>query len=206
MGRFVIDTGSSGGVILSPQFGGREEVMASSGRTLSVQGYGVGGRSELRLERIERLELGGVSLAHPIAALQSAGAGRVSARGTLGNIGGAILSRFKVIFDYPRKRMILEPGPGIAEPFEMDMSGLALTAPPPDHRRVRVSRVLEGSAALEAGIRAGDEIETVDGTPAPEIGLSALRERLRREGQKVRLGVRRGAERITLTLKTRRMI
>jgi len=205
-GKFVIDTGASTNLMLSPGPVEREGVVASLGKTMTVQARGVGGATEVRLARVASLELGGFSLAQPVTALQPAGPGRISAEGTIGNIGGGILSRFKVIFDYPRRRMILEPGPDIARPFEADMSGLGLVSIPPDYRRVTVARVLDGSPAREAGIQAGDEIETVDGKPAAEIGLSALRERLRLENQNLRLELRRGTERITLALPTRRMI
>ena len=205
-GKFVIDTGASTSLMLSPDPVDREGVMSSLGKTMAVKSLGVGGATEVRLARVSKLELGGFSLDRPITALQPPGSGRISAEGTIGNIGGGILSRFKVIFDYSRRRMILEPGPDIARPFEADMSGLGLATAPPDFRRVTVVRVVDGSPALESGIQAGDEIESVDGTPAGEIGLAALRERLKLDGQDLRLELRRGTERIALALRTRRMI
>ena len=205
-GKFVIDTGASTNVFLSPDVVERERVVASLGKTMTVQSRGVGGATEVRLARLGKLELGGFSLVSPVTALQPAGAGYISAEGTIGNIGGGVLSRFKVIFDYPRRRMILEPGPDLALPFEADMSGLGLSAIPPEFSRVTVARVLDGSPALEAGIKAGDEIETVDGRPVSEVGLAPLRERLRQDGQDLRLTLLRGTEKVTLGLKTRRMI
>ena len=208
-GRFVIDTGASSSLILGPEAIGREGVQAALGTTVSVQGHGVGGGADVQMARVERLDLGGFSLTRPIAVLKPAGAGRVSAPGTLGNIGGGILSRFNVIFDYGNRRMILEPGPDIAQPFESDMTGLGIVSMPPDYaadRTVRVARVQPGSPALDAGVQSGDEIESVNGAPAGEIGVPALRERFRREGQEIRLGLRRGAERLAVTLRTRRMI
>ena len=202
----MIDTGSSGGVILSPDSGERTKIMDSGARTLLVPGYGVGGASEVRLARIERLELGGFSLARPIAALRSAGAGRVSAPGTLGNIGGAILSRFKVIFDYPRKRMILEPG---SRPRRAVRDGHERPRAERPTARLSEGQCRPGSGGLgraRSGGSAGDEIETVNGTLVSEIGVPALREQLRRGGQEITLGLRRDAERITLTLRTRRLI
>jgi predicted aspartyl protease len=205
-GRFLIDTGASTALLLSAGPVEREDVLASLGKTMTVKSFGVGGATELRLARVARLELGGFSLEQPITGLHPSGSGRISADGTIGNIGGGILSRFKVIFDYSRRRMILEPGPDIARPFEADMSGLGLVSAPPDFRRVTVARIVDGSPALESGIQAGDEIESVDGTPAGEMGLSALREKLKLDGVELRLALRRGNERIELALRTRRMI
>lgn len=69
-----------------------------------------------------------------------------------------------------------------------------------------MARVLDGSPAFEAGVLAGDEVATVNGTPAAEIGVPALRERFRREDQKVHLELWRGRERVVVELRTRRMI
>jgi len=205
-GKFAIDTGASSSLILSPDAVERERVAASLGKTMTVQSRGVGGVTQMRLARVARLELGGFTLDQPVAALQPPGPGNISADGTIGNIGGGTLSRFKVTFDYPRRRMILEPGPDMGLPFEADMSGLGLTAMPPDFRKLTVTRVLDDSPALAAGIRAGDEIEAVDGKLADELGLSALRERLRLEGQVVKFQLKRGTERMEIGLTTRRMI
>lgn len=205
-GKFVIDTGASSSLILSQGVIERERVEASLGKTMTVQSRGVGGATPLRLARVARLELGGFTLDQPVAALQPPGPGNISAEGTIGNIGGGTLNRFKVIFDYPRRRMILEPGPDLGLPFEADMSGLGLAALPPDFRTLTVTRVLDDSPALEAGIQAGDVIEAIDGKPADELGLSALRERLRLAGQVVNFELKRGTERIAIGLTTRRMI
>jgi Aspartyl protease/PDZ domain len=204
-GRFLIDTGASSSLSLWAAGAAGKEIVASFGKTLTVQARGVGGAFDVRLGRVERLELGGFTLARPVAVLRPVEAGQGAAR-TLGSIGGAVLDRFKVIFDYPRRRMILEPGPGLNEPFEVDMSGLTLIAALPAFQRVHVERVLAGSPASEAGVQAGDEIAAVNGTPAVDIGLPALRERFRRQDQKVHLELWRGRERVVVELRTRRMI
>jgi len=204
-GRFLVDTGASSSLNLWAAGPAGEEVAAAFGKTLKVQARGVGGAFDVRLARVERLELGGFILARPVAVLRPVDAGQGAAR-TLGSIGGAVLDRFKVIFDYSRRRMILEPGPGLHDPFEVDMSGLSLIAVLPAFQRVHVQRVLAGSPASEAGVQAGDEIAAVNGTPAVEIGLPALRERFRREDQKVHLELWRGRERVVVELRTRRMI
>jgi len=102
--------------------------------------------------------------------------------------------------------MKLEPGPDFEKPFEGDMSGLILVAAPPDYRELSVARVQPGSPASDAGARVGDVVETVNGTPAATFGLQALRELFRQEGRSVTLVLRRGAERLTITLNTRRLI
>ena len=84
-------------------------------------------------------------------------------------MGGDILRRFKVIFDYTRKRMILEPNSQFDESFEYDMSGISLTAEGRDYKILRVGRVFEDTPAAEAGLRDGDQILAVDGKPSSEL-------------------------------------
>jgi C-terminal processing protease CtpA/Prc len=137
---------------------------------------------------------------------RSPGPGTISAPGTLGNIGGGILRRFRVIFDYPRSRMILEPNTRFGEPFDYDMSGLGLRAAGAAFDRVIVARVLDASPAVDAGVREGDELARVDGTRAIEIGLDSLRATFRKEGEEHRLELIRAGEKLEVTLKTRRII
>jgi hypothetical protein len=205
-GRFVIDTGASSSIVLSPDTVEREDVLAAVGKTITAQSRGIGGTTENRVGRAERLDIGGLSLAKPLVVLPPSGAGRVSAPGTLGNIGGGILRRFKVTFDYARHQLILERGPAFAEPFEWDMSGLRLATAAPEFRDVRVAGILESSPAFEAGIRSGDVVESVDGKAAAGMDLPELRARLRGENQRIDLVLRRGAERFTASLRTRRLI
>ena len=205
-GKFVIDTGASSSLILSSDALDRDVVQTLMDRSLPVQGRGVGGGVEMRLTRIERLDIGSFALARPVVVLQPSGAGRISAPGTLGNIGGAILGRFTVTFDYARRLMKLEPGPGFEMPFEGDMSGLMLIANPPDYRTMSVARVQAGSPASDAGAMVGDVVEAVNGTPAATLGLQALRELFRQEGRSVTLDLRRGTQTLTIRLSLRRLI
>jgi hypothetical protein len=131
--------------------------------------------------------------------------GEISAPGTAGNIGGRFLSRFRVIFDYRRMRMILEPTPGLSEPDEVDMSGLALSATGPDLDTVRVSRVRPGSPADSAGVKPGDVLERIDGQRASDIGADSVRTMFRRE-RGYDLVLRRNAVALPVTLRTKRQL
>ena len=48
--------------------------------------------------------------------------------GADGIIGTEILRRYKVIWDYPHSRVVLEPNNRVSEPYEYNMSGLSLVA------------------------------------------------------------------------------
>ena len=206
-GHYVIDTGASSAVTLAAPFVEKEQVLAAVGKTLATRSGGVGGMNENQTARVDALVLGGQTLEQPIAILRSPTAGgRISGEGTDGNIGGDVLRRFKVTFDYPRKRMILEPGAAFREPFEADMSGLVLHIADDSTAAMQVVRTQSDSPAAEAGFTAGDVIEQVDGQPVEALGITTLREMFRRPGETHRFGVRRGESRLELSLTTRRMI
>jgi hypothetical protein len=59
-----------------------------------------------------------------------------------------VLRRFKVIFDYSRKHVILERTSAGDEPFDADMSGGSLVATGPDFNVFTVEHVLENSPIL----------------------------------------------------------
>jgi C-terminal processing protease CtpA/Prc len=92
-----------------------------------------------------------------------------------GIIGAEILRRFKVIIDYSRQQMIVEPNLHLNDPYEYDMSGLVLTAAGPDFKAFKIFRVLDRSPAAECGLQEGDQIEALNGQPAANFNLEQIR-------------------------------
>ena len=203
-GEFVIDAGSNYPVILLPSFIERHKLRDSLRPSITTFGRGVGGEIRMPIGRATTLHLGNVKLDRPVTAFPENG--WFGERGKAGNIGSAVLRRFKVIFDYSRSRMILEPNKFFSDAFEHDMSGLSFVSEGPGFKVVRVNRVLAQSPAEEAGIRQGDEIVSVDGRPAEQFKLELLREMLRQPGKIISLRIKRGTETISLELKTRRLV
>jgi S1-C subfamily serine protease len=167
---------------------------------------GVGGLSLQAVGRLERLELGPYALERPIAVLSKPGPGSTSSPGSIGNIGGDVLQRFRVTFDYPRKELHIVAGQAYARPFEADMTGMILTIKPDGDAPVEVVKVNPGSPAADAGIAAGDRVASIDGRPLAAGDLAGLRKRMKTEGEELHLGLVRGTERPAAVIVTRRMI
>lgn len=203
-GEFVVDLGSNFAVTLIPSFIEKNQILKSVPKTIRSRVRGVGGEVELPIGRINGLQLGRFHIDNPVTTLPSSGT--FGAEGKAGNIGSAIMRRFKLIFDYSRQRMILEPNKNYSEPFEYDMSGLALVTNSPLFKSVRVQRVIDNSPASEAGIKPDDEIISVNGRPASEYRLMRLREMFREEGRVYELRLKRGDQEMTVKLKTRKLI
>ena len=203
-GECVIDAGSNFPIILLPSFIERNNLRESLPPTITTFGRGVGGEIRMPIGRANALELGKLKLERLVTAFPSNG--WFGEPKKAGNIGSAVLRRFKVIFDYSRDRMILEPNKFFSEAFEHDMSGLSLITEGPAFKVVRVNRVLAQSPAEEAGIKQNDEIVSVNGRPASEFKLVTLREMLRQPGKVFALQIKRETEIISVALTTRRLI
>jgi hypothetical protein len=203
---FVIDTGSASALILGPEFVDRHHALASLPKSVTGRSGGVGGSSFNPVGRVSSLALGPFTLEQPITTFLQNTKGTISEATTDGNIGGEVLRRFKVIFDYPGKTMTLEPNALYGTAFEGDMTGIVPQILTDGSRGVAVAAVQPDSPASEAGVRVGDLLESIDGVRLDAGSLASVRERLRQPGVTLRIGLRRGATRSEVTLVTRRLI
>lgn len=188
-GRFTIDTGSRSAVSLHRPFVERYDLLARYQPEIeAVTGWGVGGAVRAKVTRAGTLRLGGVDVARPVTELVTSERGALTDRYLAGNVGGAILRRFRVTFDYGHERLYLAPG-GDAGPDSFDRAGLWLVAA---GKELLVEDVIPGGPAAAAGVVPGDRIEAVDGVALTRPDLDAVRARLHAgpPGTAVRLRVR----------------
>jgi predicted aspartyl protease len=203
-GDFVIDTGSSVPLILSPSIIAGQGLRSSLPPLLGAAGRAVGGALSIPLGRAESLSLGRFKLDRPITGFPSQG--MFGREDKAGNIGNAVLRRFRAAFDYARNRVSLEPNGSYSDPYEHDMSGATVVTQAPEFRVRTVQAVIDGSPAKEAGLEPGDTIVALDGRDAAELPLSSMRERFRLPGKTYVLSVRRGERTFTATIVTRRLV
>lgn len=198
--RLSVDTGSRASLSLhSPFVRGHDLVARYRAAPEAVVGWGVGGASRGRPARFGELELGGLVLPAVAGDLYTGDKGAFASPDVSGNLGGGVLRRFTVAFDYANKRMHLAPNAHFAQTDVFDRSGLWLMA---DGDSLRIADVAPQSAARHARLQVGDRIVTIDGEAAAERGLAGWRARLREQpaGTKLRLEVRRGDAKIGVTL------
>ncbi|UCF20413.1 MAG: aspartyl protease family protein [Gemmatimonadota bacterium] len=206
VGKFKIDTGSIDALGLNRNFLEDNRLLEPSQETLPVPGIAVGGETSGLLFRVPGFWLGRFLIRDPVigATLESQGFER---RPDAGTIGGEILSRFTVILDYQRQRIILEPNGRYEAPPASDMSGMWLVAEAPDFTTIKVRFVTEGSPAADAGIQAGDVLVAVDGQTSASIGLARLWQVFRAsEGREHRLSLLRGTQELEVTITLRPLL
>jgi hypothetical protein len=205
-GQFLVDSGSADALNLFSPFVGWHNLTSLAHPTHVRKAMGVGGETDERIARLDRLSVVGFDLPKPVAALSQAKSGVLATAGRAGLIGGQILQRFHVVIDYPGKRMLLGKSDMFGDPFEEDMSGLGLSANGDNLESIIVRYVQEQSPAAEAGVRTGDELIEVNGKAAKGDSMESVRKDLRVANKKVKLLLKRGTEKVELTLTTRRLI
>ena len=204
--RFVLDIGASGALTLHSPFVREQKLLESGLPTIrAIGGAGAAGRVTGRMGRVQALQIGRFVLREPITMFAQDAGGAFANSALAGNIGAQVAMRFRTYLDYGRKRIILEPSSMFETPFDRAFSGLALRALGDDFRTFRVIDVLEDSPASVAGIQLGDTITSIDETPASRLTMFRINE-LFDVARTYTLGIRRGAESMTVRLTTRKLI
>jgi C-terminal processing protease CtpA/Prc len=152
------------------------------------------------------LQLGRFVIKNPVTTFAPDDRGEEDTTDYAGLIGGEILRRFRVVIDYSRKQVILEPNGNFPEPYEFDMSGASLTSAGAAFNTFRVRALVEKSPAAEAGLHVGDEIIAIDGKSTATLTLEEIRKMFRRAGRKYVVSIKRNELPLEIRLTTRRLI
>ncbi|MDX6611756.1 MAG: hypothetical protein QOD75_942 [Blastocatellia bacterium] len=205
-GNFVVDIGSGAALSLYSPFVSQRKLLDSNLKTIkSIGAGGAGGQIQGQLGRVSELKIGKFKISQPITLFSQDKAGAFASAELLGNIGAQIMSKFRIFLDYENERMMLEPGSGLAEPFDRAFSGFSLQAEGKEYRTFRILEVLENSPASEAGLQRNDIIARIDGKLASELTLTQLNEILER-AKSYTLTVQRGEQTLQIKFTPRKLI
>ncbi|HET9714139.1 MAG TPA: retropepsin-like aspartic protease [Pyrinomonadaceae bacterium] len=119
-GRFEIDTGYDGALALYRPFVMAHPILEPSGASDPNTRQGLEHLTRSVRARVDSVAFGGVSFPNVFADFPLGEEGTQSNENVAGLIGNEILRRFKVIFDYSRKEMILEPNAHLSDPFPVN--------------------------------------------------------------------------------------
>ena len=177
--RLSIDTGSRASLSVHAPFAREHGLVAKyAAAPESVVGWGVGGPARGRPARLGTLQLGDLAIEGIAGDIFTGDKGAFASPDLSANLGGGVLRRFTVAFDYAAKRMYLAPNADSRRADAFDRSGLWLLAATDG---LDVVDVAADSAARRAGLRTGDRITAVDGRAMTASDLTALRQRLRED-------------------------
>lgn len=108
-GRFLVDTGGAHSLILTSPFVEINGLLPLASESTRFPVCGIGGHAEILLGKLSALQLGNIKISDPVTGFSRAQNGALAEGSYDGNIGAGILRHFKLIFDYSRSRMIMEP-------------------------------------------------------------------------------------------------
>jgi PDZ domain/Aspartyl protease len=205
--RLLLDTGASGlCLILTAPFVEQHGLASVVPAIAAPIGTGLVGELHGTIVRLQQLELGRLRVASPTTGLGGENKGFLGRTDIDGVIGNAVFEGSRLIVDYARRRVIIEPRIAASSLCDYDMSGLRLVARGPGLRRVMVDYVVPKSPSADVGVQAGDELLRIDGRGVAEADLSDVRKLLRVEGAMHHLMLRRDADTIRVDLRLRRLL
>jgi len=176
-GKVLVDTGSMMPVSLN-QPGFCDQTMPSP-LSAGIMGTGPGGV----LGRIDKVSIGNLTVKNVYAGLPSEinpeevnPINKAVMDAGIGLIGGPLLCRFNLIFDYSRTRIIFEPTCYVDYQFRPELLGAAVMASGQDYKSFRVFAVAPGTPAAKAGFMPGDEIMGIDQYKADQLTLWTMKQ------------------------------
>jgi predicted aspartyl protease len=205
--RVELDTGQTGALTLVKPYVDTKRLVAPRQPRVRIQtGAILSGRVAAEVVRMAGVRLGQFLITNPVVNVTPSEEGAGVSGGTVGLLGGEVLRRFRVIIDYSRSRIILEPNAQLDTPMEFDMSGMSLAAVASDPSVYRVRTLIEQSPATDAGVAVNDLLIAIDGTPVGAATLSDIRQRFKVPSKRFGLTLKRGESTVDLAIVTRRLI
>jgi hypothetical protein len=118
--------------------------------------------------------------------------------------GQHFIRRFLCAVDFPNRMLYLAPGKSFAVPDEYDMSGLSLLD---IGGKIIVYSVAEDSPAFAAGIRANDQLLSINGQKTSSLHLKSIREILKsKPGDDITLEIKHDADNTRVKFQLKRLL
>jgi hypothetical protein len=176
--KFDIDTGARSELTITKPFAETNKLRETHTKGVeAVEGWGIGGPSTGYVTRIKDMTIGDVKIGLVVGSLATQDKGAFAGADYSGNVGGGVLKRFVVTFDYNNRVMYLKPLPGpVEDTGTYDRAGLWINVAGTGFKIVAVTK---GAPAEQAGLAKDDLITAVDGVAASQLKLRDVRGKLR---------------------------
>jgi len=205
-GEFVVNTDLDAAMVISEKFAEGRHLFSAHLRTIPAVDPQINGGGNIVIGRPKEIRLGEFSLEGAIAEFSPSDPIPGVGEDIAGMIGGGILRRFSVVFDYPHQQIFLAPNLHIHELEEEDKSGLTIHARGPGLKQFEVVAVQAGTPGAHAGIRKGDLIVGIDEEAAADLSLIGIRDLFREAGRTCKIAIERNGQSLQVSISLRRLL
>jgi len=193
--KLLVDSGASHGLLLEPSSDKR--IVPPVNYVSSSIGRGLGGDIVGKVGRIQSITLGSYKFQDVVARFPDPNSYfdslKIGSTARNGAIGGELLSRMTVIFNFPKEEMYIKRASEFRKPFHFNLSGLTVKAKGSGLSTYEVTDVRRLSAGDRAGIQVGDIVLSINGIDAANLSLADVNGFFNfRPGKLIRLEVNRG--------------
>ncbi|MDN4166802.1 aspartyl protease family protein [Cytophagales bacterium LB-30] len=206
-GKFLIDTGASHSAML--HVGSNEKIYVPEPNISALLGRGLSGDIYGKVGRISSISLGKFNFNSVLTSFPDSSSyqGIIGETKRQGTIGGNLMNRLHLIFDYSQKKLYVRKGSGYSRPFDTDMTGMEILATGVDFKIFLINEVRENTPAQRADIRAGDVIVKINHSRAYQLTLSQIYRIFNsKPGRKIHLKILRNQQVIKKTIVLERLI
>lgn len=208
--KLLMDTGASHGLILEPESDSIIKVPPQ--HISSIIGRGLGGIITGQIGRIKSLEIGKYKINSVLANfpdINSYNDTLKTSRNVFRNgaIGGEILSRFDVIFNFPADKVYFKKNAAFGKKFYFNLSGVTIKARGARLRKFEITDIRKGSSAEKADIKVGDVLLFINGIAVTSLDLNQVNGYLNsKPGRRISFDMERNGERIKRVFKLENQI
>ncbi|WP_276368360.1 aspartyl protease family protein [Chryseolinea sp. H1M3-3] len=197
--KLLMDSGASHGLMLEPASDPRIKVPELT--VSSLLGRGLGGEIHGKVGRIKSFKLGTHKLEHVVANFPDPNSYTDSLKtGNIfrnGAIGGEIMSRFTIIFNFPKEKVYVKKNSAFKKEFYYNLSGITVKAKGSALNIFEVTEVREKSASQRGGILPGDQILSVNGIASKNLDLNSVNGLFNsKPGKKIKIEISRQGEKM----------
>lgn len=193
--KLMVDSGASHGIFLETS--SNPKIKVPEKNVSSIIGRGLGGVITGQIARIKSLRLGRFEITNvitnfpdPNSYLDTLKTSRTVFRN--GSLGGEVLSRFTVIYNFPGEKIYLKKNSNLKKEFYFNLSGLTIRARGARLKNFEVTNVRPNSTSDRSDIKVGDRIVTVNGIEAMDLDLNAVNAFLNsKPGKRIHLEIER---------------
>ncbi len=175
-------------------------IEANLGTSLTTQIKG-------KAARVQELKIGSFLFKDVVAAYPRYNLDSVENKGRNANLGAELLGRFNTIYDYRNRCLYLKKNGKFRLPFEHDMSGIDFIRIPGEGGQTTINSLEKDSPAMNAGLKEGDEILTLNFKKINSFTLDEISDILqKKDGNAVIIEVYRSNEYLIKILRLKKRI